>query len=210
MSSTLSSRVSPETSLRHPEALEGRGTCLANDFPQFLAIARINKPQGRQGEVSAEILTDFPHRFEGLARVYLSASGSTAIDYGLERAWLHKGRVILKLSGIDSMEQAERLRGLHVLIPSAEKTPLPENSYYWSELLGCRVVAGSAKEPREVGTVTAVEPTPGTALLHVSRNNAREGEILIPLAQDICKRIDPAKKMIFIDPPEDLLELNDL
>lgn len=210
MSSKPASLVPPETSRADPKTAGKRETCVGNDSPQFLAIARITKPQGRKGEVAAEILTDFPQRFAGLKRIYLSAADKRPCVHQLERAWVHKGRIVLKLSGIASIAQAERLRGLHVLIPYAERTPLPENSYYWSDLLGCRVVAGNLEEPAEVGTVTAIEPTAGVALLHVTRNKPKEDEILIPLAEDICKRIDPTKKMIFIDPPEDLLDLNDL
>jgi len=175
----------------------------------YLAIARILRPQGRQGEVSAEITTDFPERFQNLKRVYLEIPGQSPKPFGLERAWQHKGRIILKLAGIDCIRQAEELRGLDVLIPYEERIPLPEGCYYWSELYGCRVVAGSPESCVEIGTVTAVEPTAGTPLLHVERGVSGGREILIPLAEEICKKIDPEAKLILIDPPEDLLELND-
>ncbi|MGH9326818.1 MAG: ribosome maturation factor RimM [Terriglobia bacterium] len=191
------------------ETREDQSARLSSDPPQFLAVARILKPQGRKGEVAAEMMTDFPHRFGRLPVVYLRDSGSAPVAYTLERVWPHKGRIVLKFAGIDSIEQAERLRSFHVVVPYAERVRLPENSYYWSELIGCQVIAGSAEEPTEVGTVASVEPTAGVPLLHVTRNRAETGEMLIPLAQDICKLIDPAKKIILIDPPEDLLELND-
>jgi 16S rRNA processing protein RimM len=113
--------------------------------------------------------------------------------------------VILKLSGIDSIEGACRLRGLHLLIPWEERTALPPHHYYLWELRGCRVVW--ERQGKEIGTVTDVEPTGGVALLHVARREGKD-EVLIPLAQDICTRLDPAGKIIVIDPPEDLLELN--
>jgi 16S rRNA processing protein RimM len=172
---------------------------------QFLTIARILRPQGRRGEVAAEILTDFPARFEKLEGAFLEAPGQTPRPVTVERAWPHKGRVILKLSGIDSIESASRLRGLHLLIPWEQRTALPPHHYYLRELCGCRVVWERQEE--EIGTVTDVEPAGGTALLHVERCEGRK-EVLIPLAQEICTRIDPAGKIIVIDPPDDLLDLN--
>jgi 16S rRNA processing protein RimM len=172
---------------------------------QFLTIARILRPQGRLGEVAAEILTDFPARFEKLQSAFLDAPGQAPRPVTVERVWPHKGRVILKFSGSDSIESAALLRGLHVLIPREQRTPLPLHHYYWWELCGCRVLW--ERQGREIGTVTGVEPTGGVPLLHVAPGEGKS-EVLIPLAQEICTRIDPATKTIVIDPPEDLLDLN--
>jgi 16S rRNA processing protein RimM len=172
---------------------------------RFLAVARIVRPQGRRGEVVAEILTDFPQRFAGLRRAYLENAGSAPQAVGIESVWRHKGRVVLKFVGVDSIEQAKRLRGVHVLIPREERMPLPADQYYIWELKGCRVLSTRPGVTRAVGTVTDVEPTGGVDLLRVA---TPRGEVLIPLAQDICRQIDLAAKTILIDPPEDLLELN--
>jgi 16S rRNA processing protein RimM len=172
---------------------------------QYLAIARILRPQGRKGEVAAEILTDFAGRFDLLGAAYLEEPGHAPKQVGVERCWPHKGQVILKLSGIDSIESASRLRGLQVLIPWEQRVPLPPHHYYRCELEGCRVVL--ERQGREIGTVTDVEPTGGVDVLHVMRPGGRT-EVLIPLAQEICSRIDVAAKLIVIDPPEDLLDLN--
>jgi 16S rRNA processing protein RimM len=175
----------------------------------FLAVARIVKPQGRRGEVAAEILTDFPERFGHVQQAYLEQRGREPRAIEVERAWPHKDRVILKLLGVDTISQASALRGLHVLVPREEKMPLPAHHYYLWELWGCRVVTEQEGELREVGRVTGVEPTGGVDLLHVVPTERARGEVLIPLAQDICKRIDTEAKTIVIDPPEDLLELNE-
>jgi len=172
---------------------------------QYLAIARILRPQGRKGEVAAEILTDFPERFRQLGTVLLEVPGQAPKPIALEHSWPHKGRMILKLSGVDSIESAERLRGLQVFIPWEQRTPLPPHHYYLCELHGCRVVW--ERQGREIGTVTEVESTGGVDVLHVRRPDGRS-EVLIPLAQEICTRIDSASRTIVIDPPEDLLDLN--
>ena len=172
----------------------------------YLTIARILRPQGRKGEVAAEILTDFPDRFQQLQRVLLEAPDGGPLPVKVERAWLHKGRIILKLSGIDSIDEASRLRGLQVFVPWEDRAKLPANHYYTCELRGCRVMGERGEQA--IGTVTEVEPTGGVDLLHVERLDGK-GEVLIPLAQEICKRIDTGAKIIVIDPPADLLELNE-
>lgn len=169
-------------------------------------MARIVRPQGRRGEVTAEILTDFPERFRRLRGAFLEQPDGPPDAVRVENAWLHKGRVVLKFAGVDSIAQAEALRGLHVLIPREERIPLGAAQYYVWELEGCRVIIEREGTAREVGSVTSVEATGGVDLLHVATPH---GEVLIPLAQDICKRINPEGKTIVIDPPEDLLELNE-
>lgn len=171
---------------------------------RFLAIARIVRPQGRHGEVVADILTDFPSRFQTLRQAFLEEGADAPRPVEVERTWFHKGRVVLKISRVDSIESASRLRGCHVFIPREERTPLPPHSYYLWELEGCRVIAERQGARREVGTVTEVEATGGVDVLHVA---TPRGEVLIPLAQTICTKIDAPNKTIVIDPPEDLLEL---
>lgn len=174
---------------------------------RWLAIARILRPQGRRGEVAAEILTDFPSRFQTVRQVFLEEPGVEPQPVNVENAWPHKGRMVLKLSGVDSIDSASRLRGFYVLIPREQRTPLPLHQYYLWELEGCRVVVERQGEGCEIGTVTGVEPTGGVDLLHVAPRVGGK-ELLIPLAQAICRRIDPEAKTIVIDPPEDLLDLN--
>lgn len=172
----------------------------------FLAVARIIRPQGRRGEVAAEILTDFPQRFSALRQVHLERAGGPPEPVRVENFWPHKGRVVLKFAGVDSIDQAQRLRGQQVMIPRSERMPLAAHQYYVWELQGCKIIVERQGAASEVGTVTDVEPTGGVDLLHV---RTRRGEVLIPLAQAICRRIDTQAKTIVIDPPEDLLELND-
>jgi len=175
---------------------------------EFLAIARIAKPQGRRGEVIAEILSDFPERFEQLRRAYLEDVAGAPNLVVVDKTWPHKGRIVLKFSGIDSIDQADRLRGLHVFIRREDRVALPDHQYYVWELEGCRVVRDLGGVAQEVGVVAEVERTGGVDVLHVTRTQGQSPELLIPLAQEICTRIDTAAKTILIDPPPELLELN--
>ena len=96
--------------------------------------------------------------------------------------------------------------GSKSLFPWEERAPLPPHHYYLCELHGCRVFW--ERQGQEIGTVVEVEPTGGVDVLHVKRADGKS-EVLIPLAQEICTRIDLASRTIVIDPPEDLLELNE-
>ncbi len=175
--------------------------------PEFLVIAKIAKPQGRRGEVAAKILTDFPERFGALESVFLEGEGKDAPprQHTLEKAWFHKGRVILKFQGVDSITEAETLRGFDVLIRREERIPAPDGSFYFYELVGCRVVERKAEIERELGTVEAVESAAGRDLLRV---RSGEEEFLIPFAEQICRKINIAERRIEVDLPDDLLEVN--
>lgn len=152
----------------------------------------------------AEIMTDFPERFENLGSVLVENPGGEPGVLTAEETWFHKGRVVIKFAGVDSIDAAERLRGCHLLIPAAERRRLRAGSYYFWELVGCRVLAGH--DEKEVGEVTEVEPSGAGALLHV---RGAKGEILVPFVEEICARIDLAARTILIHPPEGLLELNE-
>lgn len=176
---------------------------------EYVALARIARPQGRRGEVVAELLTDSSERFAKLKEVFVGEPGGETRTLALERAWAHKGRVVLKFSGVDSIGAAEELRGLHVLVPAGERARLEPGRYYVSDLVGCRVLVEREGARREIGTVTEIESTGGADLLHVAPSDGARNEILIPLAEEICTEIDPAAKTIVVNPPEDLLELNE-
>jgi 16S rRNA processing protein RimM len=171
-----------------------------------VTLARVLRPRGRIGEVAAEILTDFPERLTRLNSAYLWDGRGEPRRVAIRSCWLHQGQAIFHFEGSDSISDAERMVGLEVQIPLAERMPLPTGSYYISDLIGCEVwePGGSL-----LGSVQDVQPTgegsPGTPLLVVE---ARGGELLILLAEEICVRIDPAARHIEVVLPEGLRELN--
>ena len=173
---------------------------------RFLAVARVVRPQGRRGEVLAEPLTDFSARFKELREVFLENPGTAPQPIKVENVWPHKGRVVIKFSGVDSISDASSLKGRHLLILAEDRMPLPPGHYYLWELEGCRVVTERSGAQVEVGTVTGIEPTGGVDVLQVATPH---GEVLIPLAQAICTKIDTQARIILIDPPEDLLDVNE-
>ena len=176
-------------------------------------LARIRRPQGRKGEVFADILTDFPEKFAERKRLWLlrgSASGAggdaSAREIELAAHWLHKGGVVLHFAGIDSITAAETLNGLIVAIPRAERAPLDEDEIYIGDLVGCTLIDVAGPAPVVIGEIEEVDRRAGPVALLVVRGAA--GEILIPFAKSFLRTLDLAAKRIEMALPEGLAELN--
>jgi 16S rRNA processing protein RimM len=179
---------------------------------QWVWLALVRRPQGRKGEVFADILTDFPEKFAERRRLWLLAQNASAFaprEAELLTHWLHKGGVVLHFAGIDSISAAETLAGLVVAIPRAERAPLEEGEVYIADLIGCTLydTAGTgASSPVPVGKIEDVDRTAGPVALLVVRGEA--GEILIPFAKSYLRTLDLKAKRVEMDLPEGLTGLN--
>ena len=201
---------------------------MSAEAKRWVIVARILRPRGNKGEVAAELLTDFPQRLTTLKELYVAASGADAEPHlvAVKSSWLsqnHKGQAVFHFEGCDSISQAEKYRGSDVFLPIEKRVKLAAGQYFVDELIGCavfevgdapRVVASS---PCSMGTAPALlgvvkdvqftgEDVSGTPILVVDTHS---GELLIPLAEDICRRIDTAGRRIEVSLPEGLRELND-
>jgi 16S rRNA processing protein RimM len=166
-------------------------------FEELMTIGRVVKPQGRKGELAVQPLSDRPERFPTLRRVFLPGPGGTAVEKTVASCWPHKGGFVLKLEGVDSITQADALRGLELRLPAQELAPLPEGSYYHHQLKGL-AVEDAAGSP--LGTVADVLVTGAGADVLVVEGAA--GESLIPLAEDFVRRVDLTQGRIVVRPPE--------
>lgn len=166
-----------------------------------LAIGKIRKTHGRRGEVAADILTDFPDRF-GAGEQLLLSDGCTVEPRRLEASRFHKGRVILKFAGCDSIEAAETLLGRWIVVPRESRRTLPPGVVYLADLVGCTV----REMGQTLGVVEAIEETVGAPVL--LRVRTAEGELLVPFAAEICRIVDVGKQEIEVRLPEGLRELN--
>ncbi len=187
----------------------------APDAPQveqtqrWVWLARIRRPQGRKGEVFADILTDFPEKFADRRRLWLLAEGASSAPREVELVahWLHKGGIVLHFSGIDSISAAETLSGLMVAIPMAERTPLGEDEVYIADLVGCTLFdVANADAPVRVGEIEDVDRSTGPVALLVVRGST--GEVLIPFAKSYLRALDLAAKRVEMALPEGLADLN--
>ena len=181
---------------------EGEGEPVDWETCELVAVARVVKVRGVRGEVAADLLTDFPERFEWLEELVAVAPGGGRELLALESQWLHGGRVVLKFEGYDTPEASAALVGRELAVPESEAVELEEGEFYDWQLQGCRVeTVGGA----EVGTVREVLHTGGEAPVLVIRDDAGR-ENLVPLAESICVGVDVDAKLIRVDAPEGLLE----
>lgn len=166
---------------------------------ELISIAKIARTRGLKGEVVADVLTDFPERFEELETVIAVRENGEREGLKIEKFWFQNDRVVLKFAGIDSIEKAETLRNSEICVPESEAVELESDEYFDWQLAGCKV---ETVDGESVGTVREVMRTGGTELLVV------EGvkEFLIPFANAICVEVDIENRLIKIDPPEGLLE----
>lgn len=168
----------------------------------LVAVARAAKTRGLRGEIAADLLTDFPERFDGLEQLIAVAPDGLRETLLIEDHWFQKGRVVLKFIGYDSIEAASRFIGWELTVPEAERVELPEDEFYEWELAGCRV---ETIEGEWLGTVREIMRTGGVEMLVVQAATG-ERDYLIPMAEDICVLMDIENKLIRVDPPEGLLE----
>lgn len=197
---------------------------------RWVLVARILRPRGNKGEVAAEFLTDFPERLTKTEEVFLRPSGAPASaearPVAVKACWVsrnHRGQVVFHFAGCDSIASAEEFRGLDVLLPIEKRVTLAAGQYFVDDLIGCLVFENPEGPPRLASSPCAMETAP--ALLGVVRDvqltgehvsgtpvlavDARDGEVLIPLAEDICKRIDLVARRIDVVLPEGLRDLNE-
>ncbi len=169
---------------------------------ELIGVARIVRPQGRRGEVVADLLTDFPERFVKPDVACVKFSSGKVIFLKIESARLYKGRVVLKFAGCDSIDEAEKLRHALIVVTRDQLVELPDDTYFDFDLVGCEV---STTEGKRLGLVAGVQNYGSAPLLDVHDDEGRE--YLIPIVHSICVEIDIARKIIKVNPPEGLLDL---
>jgi len=178
---------------------------------EFVTIARVAKTQGRHGEVAATLLTDFPELFETRRKLFALGESGKGDQGGaaqpnrrkleLDEHWFHKGMVVLKFAGVDSISDAETLVGSEIQILRSERAALGNDEFYVSDLAGCTVTDSG----REIGRIKDVQFGSGEAPLLVIEG---EKEYLVPFAAAYIEKIALEQKRLEMKLPEGLLELD--
>jgi 16S rRNA processing protein RimM len=214
--------LSPSAPLAGPPAEAAEQTA-----PSWLLLARILRPQGRKGEVLADLFTDFPERFEGEPRVFLARPGFNGPGPQARAVQVlgfflpvgkNQGRIVLHLAGITSINDAETLSGLEIVVPLEERLAPEEDAQYISDLLGCSVYDAPSldAQPTLIGVIDDVHipttpdgtrPLEDAAPLLAVLSPANE-EILIPFVKAYLLLLDPAAKRIVMHLPAGLVEVN--
>jgi len=187
---------------------------MSGDSPEnaaaWVAVVRLGRCRGLRGEIYGDVLNP-PESYGWLRRVWLRGAGGALLFDGkpldVVEARPYKGRLILRFAGIDSVEAAHPLTGCEAVVPRGELPPLPEGEYYLSDLVGCTVVDRRTGAP--AGTVTGWQDFGGSILLEMEpAGEAGGGVVWIPFTRSICVEIRPGDRLLVVDPPEGLFELN--
>lgn len=160
----------------------------------YIAVGRVIRPFGLDGDVKVDSLTDFPERFAPGATVFVAGQLRT-----VERSRSHKGALYIKLHGVESVEEADALRNELVEVPETDLRELPEGDVYAHQLIGLPVVAISGEE---LGAITEVlHPGPNSVLVVVGPR----GEVLVPFIEDVVRAVDLAGRRVTVDVIEGML-----
>lgn len=182
---------------------------------EYITLARVLKTQGRRGEVAVEVHSDVPDRFaEGMRLMALDDTGQRR-ELKVEELWPHKGHLVLKFTGIDSISEAETLLRCELQVPRAERAELEPGWTYISDLTGCTVFDGD----REIGQIQGIEFGAGEAPLLIVSKGKQDGSVRktgskqaapyeIPFAEAYLVKVDPAARQVRMKLPEGMLEIN--
>jgi 16S rRNA processing protein RimM len=175
---------------------------MAEPDVEFITLAKVLKTQGRRGEVAVAACSDVPGRFSADMRVFAWLHGKIHRELSVTEAWPHKGHLVLKFAGIDSISEAEELVGCELQVLKSERAQLEPGWTYVSDLIGCEVFDGD----REIGRVDDVKSGAGEAPLLIVQAGKRVIEV--PFAEAYLREVNAARKLIKMTLPEGMLELD--
>lgn len=166
--------------------------------PRYLIVGRVSAPHGVRGELRVEIMTDDPHRFQSLQRVFIGQEAQEPVPRLLKGYRLHRGQVLLQIEGCDDRTTAETLRGMLIQVPREEAIPLEEGEYFEHQIVDLAVwtVDGEC-----LGQIEEIVYT-GANEVYVVRGD--DQQILIPAIKDVVQEVDLEAGRLIVELPEGL------
>jgi 16S rRNA processing protein RimM len=164
----------------------------------------IVKPHGLKGQMVTQLDVDDASTYDRLKTVYvaLAASPNKLTAYSIERVNPQAGqRVLLKLRGIERIEEAEPLRGSKLWLPLAELPPLADHQFYFHDVIGFQVVD---EKEGELGVVENFYEFPQQDVLAMRYQGQ---EVLLPVVDELVSHADMEAKKLFVNMPEGLLDI---
>jgi 16S rRNA processing protein RimM len=193
---------------------------MQNDSSAWVVLAHLLRPQGRKGELLAELFTDFPEQLQGRENVFLVSTDSPeerkdARPVEILSAWLpvgrNQGRVVLQLAGIETISAAETVAGLDVVVPENLRLPLEDESIYVSDLVGYDVFDNIVPLGKVTEVSFPVEPD-GARILDMAPllviQGEGENEILVPFVKAFIVHMDQPDRKLIMNLPAGLVDIN--
>jgi 16S rRNA processing protein RimM len=189
--------------LKREQAPEG----VKENAAGFITLARVVKTQGRHGEVAAEVHSDVPDRFAVGMKLFALNRENAQRELEIEDIWHHKGLLVLKFVGVDSMSGAEALIGAELQVPRAERADLETGWTFVSDLVGCAVF----DHGKEIGRIEDVQFGAGEAPLLIVVGTREDGKVTkydVPFAEAYLDEVDAVSREVRMQLPEGMLEVN--
>lgn len=177
----------------------GRAEEPRTDLPATVAVGRILRPHGIQGELLVAVLSDIPERFSPGSQLLLSLPGKLPVSAEVSASREHKGGLLVRLAGVDDRDAAEAMRGGQLEVERARVPAAPAGTYYHYELVGCRCMTAAG----ELGEVVDLTEDGGGLILIVSDGRR---QVPVPFVARFLKEVDVLRGRIELDLPEGLLE----
>jgi 16S rRNA processing protein RimM len=155
------------------------------EFQESIKVGKIVGTHGYKGIVKVQALTDFPERFKPAQKLIIG-QGKTSKEIVIENCSLYKGLLLMKLQGIDTLDEAVLYRNQFLSVDASEIYPLPEGHYYHFQLLGMRV---DDLDRGYLGELTDILETGANDVYVVKSPNY--GEILLPAIKKVILKVDP-------------------
>ena len=170
--------------------------------PAYLLLGEILRPHGVRGELRVRLLTDYPERIASLKQVYLADSPNATDPKPYQVAGMRMNGAfgLLKLHEIPDRTQADRLRGLFVLVDMEHAVPLEEGEFYLYQLIGAQVQIDTGET---LGTLVDVLETGANDVYVV--DSPQYGEVLIPVLDEVVVNTDVTAGIVVVHLPEGLL-----
>lgn len=160
---------------------------------RWLNIGFIRKPHGLKGYLRIQSLSDAPDRFKDLDRVDIEFKDGRRVNYEIAACRPERDSLLMKFKGIDTPEEADRLRGAYLQVPVEEAAALPEDAFYVFEMINCQVFS---EENDLIGRVRDVWPMPANDIIVIDTPD--DGEMLVPAIRDIVLEVSPEEKRMVI------------
>lgn len=167
-----------------------------------LKVGKIVNTHSLKGEVKVISSTDFEEeRFKKGSKLLITRGNQLIREVVVQSYRNHKNFLLVKFEGIDSVEEAEKLKNLQIKIDSDEVGELEENEFYFHQIIGCEVFDENDKNLGEIIDIL----TPGANDVWVIKGENGK-EILIPYIEDVVKKIDITSKKVNIAVMEGLID----
>lgn len=168
----------------------------------LVALGKVVRSQGRDGRIKLRLNEKGPTGFGGSTVFIRCGEGLEAFE--VESLVLDRNAYVLKLKGVDTLAAADALAGLDIYAAETDFRRLGRDLYYDFQVIGCRV---RTRDGTEIGEVASVLAAGGPVLLVVRRGS---GDVYVPFTEAICVKVDPEAREVVIDPPDGLLDLNEI